>query len=55
MGVNLNTGYDHNNTNDIHKSKIVKYKPNNRANMITVNTNINIILNRDENHLNIHD
>ena len=41
--------------NDIHKSKIIKYKPNNLATMNTVNTNINIILNREENHLNIHD
>ena len=41
--------------NDIHKSKIIKYKPNNLATMNTINTNINIILNREENHLNIHD
>ena len=33
----------------------MEYKPNNLATMNTVNTNINIILNRDENHLNIHD
>ena len=37
------------------KSKIIKYKPNNLATMKTVNTNINIILNREENHLNLHD
>ena len=41
--------------NDIHKSKIIKYKPNNLATMNTVNTNINIILNREENHLNLRD
>ena len=41
--------------NDIHKSKILKYKPNNLATMNTINTNINIILNREENHLNLGD
>ena len=42
--------------NDIHNSsKIIKYKPNNLATMNTVNTNINIILNREENHLNLRD
>ena len=39
----------------IHKSKIIKDKSNNLATMNTVNTNINIILNRADNHLNIHD
>ena len=39
--------------NDIHKSKIIKYKLINLALMNTVNTKINIILNREENHLNI--
>ena len=53
MNFNLDTTYGYN--NDIHKSKIIKYKPNNLATMNTVNTNINIILNREENHLNIHD
>ena len=53
MDFVLNTTYEFN--NDIHKSKIIKYKPNNLATMNTVNTNINIILNRKENHLNIHD
>ena len=53
MDFNLNTTYGYN--NDIHKSKIIKYKPNNIATMNTVNTNINIILKREENHLNIHD
>ena len=43
------------NNDDIHKSKIIKYKPNNLATMNTVNTNIKIILNREENHLIIHD
>ena len=53
MNFNLDTTYGYN--NDIHKSKIIKYKPNNLAAMNTVHTNINIILNREENHLNIHD
>ena len=53
MDFNLDTTYGYN--NDINKSKIIKYKPNNLATMNTVNTNINIILNREENHLNIHD
>ena len=51
MDFNLDTTYGYN--NDIHKSKIIKYKPNNRATMNTVNININIILNREENHLNL--
>ena len=51
MDLDLNTTYCYN--NDIHKSKIIKYKPNNLATMNTVNTSINIILNREENHLNI--
>ena len=49
----MDTTYGYN--NDIHKSKIIKYKPNNLATMNTVNTNININLNREENHLNLHD
>ena len=53
MDFNLDKTYGYN--NDIHKSKIIKYKPNNLATMNKVNTNINIILNREENHLNIHD
>ena len=53
MNFNLDTNYDNN--NDIHKSKIIKYKPNNLATMNTVNTNINIILNREVNPLNLHD
>ena len=53
MDFNLDTTYGYN--NDIHKSKIIKYKPNNRATMNTVNTNINILLNREENHLNLRD
>ena len=53
MDFNLDTTYGYN--NDIRKSKIIKYKPNNLATMNTINTNINIILNREENHLNIHD
>ena len=53
MDFNLDTTYGYN--NDIHKSKIIKYKPNNLATMNTIKTNINIMLNREENHLNIHD
>ena len=53
MDFNLDTTYGYN--DDIHKSKIIKYKPNNLATMKTVNTNINIILNREENHLNLRD
>ena len=53
MDFNLDTTYGYN--NDIHKSKIIKYKPNNLEKMNTVNTNINIILNREENHLNLRD
>ena len=53
MDFNLDTTYGYN--NDIHKSKIIKYKPNNLATMNTINTNIIIILNREENHLNLRD
>ena len=53
MDFNLDAIYDYN--NDIHKSKIIKYKPNNLATMNTVNTNIKIILNREEDHLNLRD
>ena len=53
MDLNLDTTNGYN--NDIHKSKIIKHKPNNLATMNTVNTNINIILNREENHLNLCD
>ena len=53
MDYNLDTTFGYN--NDRHKIKIIRYKPNNQATMNTVNTNINIILNREENHLNIHD
>ena len=49
----MDTTYRYN--TDIHKNKIRKYKPNNLATMNTINTNINIILNREENHLNLHD
>ena len=51
MNFNWDTTYN----NDIHKSKIIKYKPNNLPTMNTVNTNINIILNREKNHINLHD
>ena len=44
MDFNLDTTYGYN--NDIHKSKITKFKPNNLATMNTINSNINIILNR---------
>ena len=53
MGFNLDKIYDYN--NDIHKSKIIKYKPNNLAIMNTVNSNTNIILNSKENHSNLRD
>ena len=53
MDFNLDATSGYN--NDIHKSKIIKYKPNNLATMNTVNININIILNREENHLNLRD
>ena len=53
MDFNLDTTYGSN--NDIHNRKIIKYKPNNLATMNTVNSYVNIILNREENHLNIHD
>ena len=53
MDFNLDTIYGYN--KDIHKSKILRYKPNNLATMNTVNTNINKILNREENHLNLRD
>ena len=53
MDFNLDATYGYN--NDIHKSKIIKYKPNNLATMNTVITKISIILNREENNLNIHD
>ena len=41
--------------NDIQKSKIIKFKPINLATMVKVNSNININLNREENHLNLRD
>ena len=53
MDFNLDTTYVYNNY--IHKSKIIKYKSNNLTTMNTINTNINIILNREENHLNLRD
>ena len=51
MDFDLDTTYGYN--NDKHESKIIKCKPNNLATMNTVNTNIIINLNGDENHLNI--
>ena len=53
MDLNLDTTYSYN--KDTNKSKIIKYKPNNLATVNTINTNINIILNREENHSNLHD
>ena len=53
MDFNLDTTYGY--SNDIHKSKIIKYKPNNLATMNTINTNINIIFNREGNNLNLRD
>ena len=49
----MDTTYGYN--NDIHQGKVIKNKPNNLATMNTINTNINIILNREGNHLNLHD
>ena len=48
MDFNLDTTYGYN--NDIHKKKIIKYKPNNLATMNSINTNINTNIN-----LNLHD
>ena len=53
MDCNLDATYGYN--NDIHKKKIIKYKPINLATMNTVNTNINIILKREEIHLILRD
>ena len=53
MNINLDTTYGCN--KHIHKSKIKNCKPNNLATMNTINTNINIILNREENHLILRD
>ena len=53
MNFNLDTTYGSN--NDTHKSRTIKYKPNNLETMNTVNTNIYIILNSEENHLSLHD
>ena len=53
MDFNLDTTYGY--KNDMRKIKIIKYKPNNLATMNTINNNNNIIFNREENHLNIHD
>ena len=53
MDFYLDTTYGY--KNDIHKSKIIKHKPNNLTTLNTVNTNNNIILNREENHLNLRD
>ena len=53
MEFKLDTTYDYN--YDIHKSKFIKYKPNILATMNTVNTNIKIVLKREENPLNIYD
>ena len=53
MDFNLDATYGY--KNDKHKSKIIKNKPNNLPTMNRVNTIINIILNRKENHLNLRD
>ena len=37
---------------DIHNSKTIIYKPKNLPTMNTVNNNINILISREENHLN---
>ena len=53
MDFNLDATYGY--KNDLHKSKILKYKPKNLVTMNSRNNNINIILNREENHLNLRD
>ena len=53
MDFKLDTNYGYN--NNIHKKKLQNTKPNNLATMNTVNTNINTILNREKNHLNLRD
>ena len=53
MNFNSDATYGYN--IDINKSKIINYKPNTLATTNTINTNINIILNREENHLNLRD
>ena len=53
MDFNLTTTYGYN--NHIHKSEIIKHNTNNLATMNTVNTDIIIIINREENHLNMQD
>ena len=50
FNLDITCGYN----NDTHKSKIIKCKPNNLVTLNTINTNIKIILNREENHLNLH-
>ena len=53
MDFNLDATYGDN--NDINKSRIIKYTPINLETMKTISPNINIILNREDNQLNIHD
>ena len=53
MDFDLNATYGYN--KDIHKSRIINNKTINLEKMNTVNININIMLNREEKHLNIHD
>ena len=53
MNFILDTTYSYN--SDIQKIKIIKYKPNSLATMNTINTNTNIILNREENYLSLRD
>ena len=53
MDLNLDTTYGYN--KDIHKNKKIKSNHNILATMNKVNTNIIIILNREENHLNLRD
>ena len=52
MDFKMDTGYDYN--NDILKNKIIKYKPNNLPLMNTINIIVNINLNIEDNHFNIH-
>ena len=53
MDFRLNTIFDFN--NGVRKSYLIKFKPINPVTMNTENNNNAIILNREHNHLSIHD
>ena len=53
MDFELDTQYMYD--KDIHNSKVIKYNPNNLAIMNTVKNTFNILIGREENHLNIHE